>query len=566
MLPEGFSSATSRERRCERDFVMEVMRLVAVLLVAPFVYFAAGIPWSIFTRQPGWAPLWGVGVIGLSAEVAAIFGADVPVTVIAVLMLHVIVGGWLTWQRRTGAPAIGSVFADFAGLYGVALIPLVAAPFALPGGWGGDWLVALGSGEAILHGTPFTPELLARPPLFGAASIPALLLGPTMGGFQVFCAVASACALQLFRSGLKPGASPRLIWILAGSIFFLQISANAWPKLLSAAFLFAAWHALEMKTGRRLTVAGAMMGLAIATHQSAILFVPLLLTRLNVAGMPWRQKLGEATAVLALAALVVAPWEIHTLLVHGWAAKIQANPAVSQRLAEVPVWLNILLVGVTTVIAWSPLEIVGHWVNAADRFSLLRLTHDFYWTVTETFNVFAGSLVGLLIPWWAALGSRDFGRRLHRLWRAMGWLVRGALAFALAGQMVLNPFYSSAGSLQTGWVPVGMALALWFARELSEAAPDLTRVALHRIAWLNAGPWLAFNVGLTAALTLSAKFRAAFFDSDLRALADRGWASLGMAGFPGVQILLFAVFILAGRKWRSRVRTVAPAKANLQPL
>lgn len=545
---------------------MEVMRLVAVLLVVPFVYFAAGLPWSIFTRQPGWAPLWGIGVIGFSAELASIFGADVPVTVIAVLTVHVIAGGWLTWRRRNGAPVLGSAFADFAALYGMALIPLVAAPFALPGGWGGDWLVALGSGVSILQGTPFTAELLARPPLFGAASIPALLLGPTMAGFQVFCAVASACALQMFRSGLKSGASWRLIWILAGSIFFLQISANAWPKLLSAAFLFAAWHALEMTGGRRLTVAGVMLGLAIATHQSAILFAPLLLTRLNVAGVRWPLKLGEALAVLVLAAVLVIPWEIHTILVHGWAEKIHSNPAVSQRLATVPVSLNILLVGVTTVVAWSPLEIVWHWVNAADRFSLLRLTHDCYWAVTEIFNVLAGSLVGLLIPWWAALGSRDFGRRLHRLWGATGWPVRGALALALVGQMILNPFYSSAGTLQTGWVPVGMGLALWFARELSDAAPDLTRVTLHRIAWLNAGPWLAFNLVLTAALMLSGKFRAAFVDSDLQALATHGWVSLGMSGFPGVQILLFAVVLLAGRKWRSGVRTVASAKANLQPL
>ena len=526
---------------------MEALHSIAVLVLAPLIYFAVGLPWAISTRRLGWAPLWGVGVLGIAAEFASILGADAAVAVVAVALLHLTLGGWLVWRAPDAGAEVRFEFIGFARLYVIALIPMVAAPFAIPGGWGGDWAVALRSGESILRAVPFTSDLLARPPLFGAASIPLLLLGPTMGSFQVFCAVASGGALQLFRSGLKADASPRLVWVLAGSIFFLQVTANAWPKFLCAAFLLAAWQALDAKGSRRVGVAGAMLGFAIATHQSAVLFVPLVLTRLLPPAGSAARKLGEATVVLLVAAALVVPWEIHTILVHGWEAKVQANPAVSQRLAAVPAWLNVILVGVTTFVAWSPLEIMGHWAKAADRFSLLRAGHEIYWLVTETFNALAGSLLGLILPWWIALGSRDFFGRLRGLWRAMGWPGRTALGLALAGQMLLNPFFSSGGSLQSGWVPVGMALTLWFANELADAPAELTRVTLNRIAWWSAGPWLVCNVALTAALVSSRGFRAAFADSDLRLLDQNGWVSLGMGGFPWLQGLL-----LAGVFWFAR--------------
>ena len=260
---------------------MEFSRSAAALLLAPVIYFFAGLPWAVAVRRMAWAPLFGAAAFGLTGELAYILGAPVSTAVVVVALLHFVAGGLILGRTAECAAVLKAEMAGFAGSYAIALSPLLAAPFSIPGAWGGDWAVALASGEHILHAARFTSELLARPPLFGAASIPALLLAPPMEGFQVFCAVASACALQVFRSGLKPGANPILVWILAGSVFFLQITANAWPKFLSAAFLLAAWQAAGGTDRRRPGLAGVLLGLAIATHQSAVLFAPLLLTRLR---------------------------------------------------------------------------------------------------------------------------------------------------------------------------------------------------------------------------------------------------------------------------------------------
>jgi hypothetical protein len=514
---------------------LDFSRSIATLIAAPILYFLVGLPWSILSRRLAWAPLWGIAVFGISGELAFIIGVPVPAALAVVGGIHLAVAAALLLKSAERARASRSALGGFSNCYAIALCPLVAAPFAIPGSWGGDWAVALGGGEAILHGMRFTSELLARPPLFGAASIPLLLLAPTMAGFQVFCAVASACALQTFRSGLRPETDRMLVWVLAGSVFFLQITANAWPKFLCAAFLLAAWQALGTKEAHRLAWGGILLGFAIATHQSAILFAPLALTRLRRSDR--RIALGQMFAVLGLAALIAGLWEIHTLIAYGWEAKLHANPAVSARLGPTPPGLSALLVGVTTLIAWGPLHVLRHWLFSPDRFTSFRAEHEVYWGATSLFNCLAGSLAGLACPWWLALGWRELSRRMRKLWCGLDGPVRVSLGLALAGQMLLTPFYSIDGSLQAGWVPGGIALALWFATEMAQASPQLRGRALGRIGLFSAGPWFAFNLALTAALVLSRGFRTAFYDSDLETLDQHHWVSLAMGGFPWVQIL-----------------------------
>jgi len=520
--------------------------LLATLALAPLIYFFSGLPWAVITGRVRWAPLWGVGVCGIVAELAYMAGAPVLPVVVAVAVLNGIAGCVFVLRAEGAAAEARSSLAGFVGLYLVALVPLAAAPFSLPGAWSGDWYVALESGLHILQAGRFTSTLLARPPLFGAASVPMLVLGPTMAGFQSFCAVASACALQVFVTGLRRNAAPRLVWILAGSVFFLQITANAWPKFLCAAFLLAAWQALDGEKALRPWVGGALFGLALATHQSALLFAPLLLTRCFTA--PRTRGIGRALVVFAVSAAVILPWEIYILGSYGWAAVVQANPAVSARIQGMPSWLNALLVGVTTFIAWSPLGIVRHWLDAADHLTWVSLEHHAYWLATEFCNGFAGSLLGLILPWWVALGTGDLWRRFKALLQGMDWPVQWALFLALLGQMLLNPYYSSGGSLQTGWVPVGLALSLWFANSLADSPPAIADRVLARTAWIGTLPWLAFNVALTAALVLSRGFRVQYFDSDLERLDQNHWVALGMGGFPWVQgLLVAAVLVLALR-------------------
>jgi hypothetical protein len=515
--------------------------LLATLTLAPLIYFFGGLPWALITGRVRWAPLWGVGVLGIFAELSHMAGAPVLSVVVAAAVLHGIVGCAIV-LRTDAAAEVRLSLVGFVGLYLLALVPLVATPFSLPGAWSGDWYVALESGLHILQASRFTSTLLARPPLFGAASVPMLVLGPTMAGFQAFCAVASACALQVFVTGLRRNAATRLVWILAGSVFFLQITANAWPKFMCAAFLLAAWQSLDSDAGPRPWVGGALFGLALATHQSALLFGPLLLTRCIAA--PRARGIGRALVVAAVAAMVVAPWEIYILGSYGWTAVVQANPAVSARIQGMPSWLNALLVGVTTLVAWSPLGILRHWLDAADRLTWVSLEHHAYWIATEFCNSFAGSLLGLVLPWWVALGTGDLRRRFKGLLQGMDWPVKWALFLALLGQMLLNPYYSSGGSLQTGWVPVGLALSLWFANSLVDSPPAIADRAIVLTAWIGTFPWLAFNVALSAALVVSRGFRTQYFDSDLERLDQNHWVALGMGGFPWLQVLLAVALLL----------------------
>lgn len=509
--------------------------MLPVLVLAPAIFFGVGLPWAVTAGRLAWAPLWGVAAMGFVAELARIAGAPVAGVVLALGAVHLATGTWLALHRAAGRQEAGAAFSAFGRMYLLALIPFVAAPFATPGLWSRDWFLTLESGVHVWQGTPFSPELLARPPFFGAAAIPLLVIGPILPAFQAFCAVASACALHLFRLALPVSAPPATIWVLAGSLFFLQVTLNAWPKFLSAAFLLAAWQALARTDVARPVLAGILFGLALAIHQAAVLFAPVLLVRFFNAPDSWRGRVTGLVTVVALAALVVLPWEIYTVAVYGWVAKVHANPAVSQRLAEMPAWLNAALVGLGTFVGWGPLHVLQHWWQLPDRLVPARIFQESYWLVTATFNTLAASLLGLALPWWVALGAREFPRRLSAGWRQMGWPMRAALALALAGQMGLNPYYSTDGSMHTGWVPAGLALALWFAGELAVGPADQLRGVLRWTLALGACPWVAFQVALTAALVLSAKFRSVYLDADLQLLEKHGWTTMALGGFPWVQ-------------------------------
>jgi hypothetical protein len=528
----------------ESRLSMDFLRTVPVLLVAPIFYFGVGLPWAMLGKKIAWAPLWGMAVMGFSAELGCIAGARVAATILTVAFVHGAVGGWLLWRDSENRRRTGAELSGFLKMYLVALIPFVAAPFSTPGLWGGDWFVALESATHVWHRIPFTPELLARPPLFGAASVPLLLVGPLVPAFQVFCAVASACALQVFRTGLSQSAPRRLVWILAGSLFFLQVTANAWPKFLSAAFLLAAWQILAAPSLGRTAAAGLFLGLAVASHQSAVLFAPLLLVRLFASPQPGATRIWQLVALGVMSAAVVAPWELYTVLAYGWEAKIHANPAVSQRIDSMPGWLNAVLVGVGTFAGWGPFYVLYHWFNSPDRLTLARAAHEAYWLVTSTFNSLAASLLGLILPWWVALGGWEFWRRISDWWSQLGWPIRVALLIALAGQMWLNPYFSTDGSLHTGWVPAGLALALWFAHSLGNTLMGEVNAVLKWTLLLGTIPWVVFNVALTAALVLSTKFRSLFFDSDLQLLEKNGWTTLALGGFPWVQGLAVGMGLL----------------------
>jgi hypothetical protein len=521
-----------------------------MVILAPVFYWLAGLPLGYATKRVEWSMLWGVGLVGLTGEMAGIAGVSAKMATLVVAG-GAIAGAFLLIRSKALGPGFNRAdeFRSHTESYLISLLAVSFVPFAIPGAWGGDWLVALDSGQYIAEGKRFYLELLARPPLFGAASIPTFMFGDPLASFQIFCAVASACILQLARPFISPTGHPRLLWLFGGSLFFLQITANAWPKFLASAFVMASWISAGDKGRYKNLVTGTLLGLALATHQASALFAPLLLVRLWKKTPAWRDYVPGAVTALVAAALICAPWELYTIVSYGLDAKIHANPAVSQRLKDMPAWLNALLVGVSTFVAWGPVKMLWHWLTAEAPLAPARIQREFYWIVTSAFNSLAASLAGILVPWLAALRFKQLFSGLSELWTRIPLLYWFALAVSLAGQIVLNPFYSADGSLQTGWVPVGVGticgLMAWISRRpLAEQSK-----VIRRTLWLGLVPWAAFNLLLTAGLMFSPRLREQITvsEGDLQRINKAGVTPLGLGAFPWIQIVVLGGFAILYR-------------------
>jgi hypothetical protein len=526
---------------------------VLIVALAPVFYWLAGLPLGYATKKVEWSMLWGVGLVGLTGEMAGIMGISAKMATMAVACGGITGAIFLIQSRafRSGGISLANELRPNAESYLIALLAVSFVPFAIPGAWGGDWLVALESGQYIAEGERFSLELLGRPALFGAASIPTFIFGDPLASFQIFCAVGSACISQVARAFISSAAHPRAIWLFGGSLFFLQITANAWPKFLAAAFIMTAWISVENNGRWKNLVTGVLLGLALATHQASVLFAPLVLARLWKKTPAFREFLPASAMALAAAALICAPWELYTITAYGLDAKIQANPAVSQRLKDVPTWLNALLVGTSTLVAWGPLVMLKHWITADSPLSPARIRREIYWLATSGFNSLAASLAGILVPWLVALGFKKLSACLFDLWTKIPPLYRVALALGLAGQILLNPFYSADGSLQTGWVPAGAGMLCCLMAWVSCRPRPEQGTVIRNTLLLGLAPWAGFNLLLTTGLMFSARLKEQITvsEGDLQLINNAGVTPLGLGAFPWIQIIVLAgLAILYGKK------------------
>lgn len=529
------------------------------ILAAPVLFFAVGYPWAVLAGARHFAALFGLAVFGLSAELAYISGQSTSLVIAGASVLH----GFALWRllarERNLEDSFIVHFRDFVPLYVLALIPLVCVPFSLPGRYAGDWIIAMESGRAIFERSALPGVALTRPPLFGAATAPLWLFGDALISYQVLCAIGSACALAVFRSMLPREHRALLVWLLAGSLFFLQITAAGWAKFAAAAFLLASWDSLKRQHKAGCVRGACFAGLAIATHQSSALFLPLLLTRFFFVVSDrknLRSQLGGAAIFVLIATAFFAPWEFYTLAQFGTEAKAAANPALGARPEDVPGWLNTLLVGVTTFVAWGPLEPIWAFIQERSPVDASFISRLVFWIATATFNTLGGTIVGVILPCWLVLGRRELSARFAKLWKSIPTDQRLAWTIALLGQMILNPYYSPDGSLQTGWVPAGVALVLWLGWQLHTLE---TQSAQKVVRWTVLGfatPWLVFQLVLCGALRWSAAAGERFRDTDFIYLQEHQLNSLGLTLFPvGPAILLFIA-------WRMLRRALsAPANA-----
>jgi hypothetical protein len=519
------------------------LNTATIVVLAPIFYWLAGLPLGYATKKVECSMLWGMGLVGLTGEMACILGISAKIATV-IVACGAIAGALLLIRSKMPDSAfnLADEFRLNAESYFISLLAVSFVPFAIPGVWGGDWLLALDSGQYIAEGKRFYLELLARPPLFGAASIPTCIFGDPLVSFQIFCAVASACILQLARPFILPTGHPRLLWLFGGSLFFLQITANAWPKFLAAAFITASWISVGNKGRYKNLVTGILLGLALATHQASVLFAPLMLARLWKKAPAFREFAPGAITMLAAAALICAPWELYTIASYGLDAKIHANPAVSQRTKDIPAWLKAVLVGVSTLCAWGPFAVLRQWIGMETPLAPARIQKEIYWLVTSSFNSLAGCLAGILVPWLAGLRFKQLSACLFDLWTKIPRSYRFALALSLAGQIVLNPFYSADGSLQTGWVPVGAATICWLMAWVSRRPLPEQRKVIQSTILLGLAPWAGFNLLLTAGLMFSARLKEQITvsEGDLQLINKARVTPLGLGAFPWIQITVLA--------------------------
>jgi hypothetical protein len=518
-----------------------LLSLLAPLLAAPLIFYACGLPWALATGRLHFAPLLGVAVAGLVAEVAYIAGGSVVVASATAVGLHVAAVGLLLRRSADTLPPVRQDFGEFFACYLLALLPVVIAPFPLPGRWAGDWIIVMETGHAMFTGAPLPEVALTRPPLFAAAASPLWCIGGKMAAVQIAAAVASAACLQIVRHLLPPTHRAAHVCLVAASLFFIQVTAATWAKFTSAAFLLAAWHALADRSLRATWIAGALLGLALAAHQAAVLFAPFLLLRLWSAALGHRIFGVPVVALVAFggaAALFCLPWEIFTVVRYGLEAKASANPALGAR-PEIPAWANTALAGLTTFAGWGPVEPVLSLSGENVPRDAVFFLRAVFWVATSAFNTASGTLLGVLVPAGLALGWRMLGSELLRSWRESGRLSQLAWLFAFGANAVLNPYYSPDGTLQTGGVPAGLVGLIWASHRLTALGVGALRWAL---AWTFAGGalWVMFQLGLGLALRYSATARVRLRDTDFSFIQENNLASLGLALPLIVQVAILA--------------------------
>jgi hypothetical protein len=532
--------------------------LLAVLLIAPLPYWLVGLPFVAGSGAIRLAPIVGLAIVGWCAEAGMILQAGASLAVLVATALSLTVLLLLICYRRVDWRRIAFSIGEGYFFYLVALVPALASPFPVLGVWSGDWLQMYDAGIAVWQSGAFTRELLERPPLGGATAIPLWELRPGLPSYQLACTVASAALLGVALYAYRAFGGKRLGMVVliptAGSVFFLHNTAACWAKPLAAGLIVGGltllWQARQDRAEVRWWQGVMCFALSAAVHHSSILHIGFLLV---VAAAPWDGwfPLSRRLAVATLFGLLaVAPYELWSAETYGWDAKVQANPSVAQRDANVPFPVNAGLVAVSSIIAWSPLVEIRQFVQSRNVSQALT---NGYWLATGYLTVLAGTLAGSMLAFVPLLWCRPAERsEICIPWRPIAW----AAGFAFLGNAVLNPFNSPSGSAQTGLVPLQLMILVGLSLYLDRHTARVHSWVDALTVLLGTLPFLLIN-GLTAAgLKFSSTFRDRFSAGSegdwSERIVPRQLEPLGLTLFPaGIVVVLGLLLILWWRAFRT---------------
>jgi hypothetical protein len=279
--------------------------VILVLLALP----AELIGWQIASVWSWPAPLrllW----LGASATLVLIavlrpFLRDLAgLAAVASLYAVPVVGGIVRWRLQASGTAVigdGAMQTQLAGSFLLRGIDPYGADYAAAGLGRAPWNEPFSS-PALHHLVTWPGQFLLPLPLQAASTA-------TAGWWdERWFLLLAAAAIWILLGRLLPGVPGR---VAAIAVFLLPLHSliavlgdNDLPAVaLVLAALLAADH-------RRFLLTGALLGLAIATKQHALLAVPIVLTWAAVRGAPRRSLALAGGAGLAVAAVLVLPFLI----------------------------------------------------------------------------------------------------------------------------------------------------------------------------------------------------------------------------------------------------------------
>jgi hypothetical protein len=184
-------------------------------------------------------------------------------------------------------------------------------------------------GYALAHGLGFEPEL-RRTPLY-----PILIAGVLAAGGTLSTIVAVQHALGVLTAGLTyllgratfgplaghaAGLLAGLAVAMSGPLLIYEhyLMSEALFTLVLTLALVALVVALRLSTTRALLVAGGAVALAALTRPVGQVLLPLAVGLVVLLSLPaWRLSLRRAAVLACGVAIVLAPWTIRNLVIHG---------------------------------------------------------------------------------------------------------------------------------------------------------------------------------------------------------------------------------------------------------
>lgn len=526
------------------------MTLFAVL-VAPLIYWVLGAPlaWLIAReRYARYVWLCGLFVAGFAAELAVICSLPTKWCLVAAAA----VCAALVVRRRDELMA-HSRGHELAVCYAVAVAAAALSPFPVLGSWSGDWHHAYEMGQAMLLGD-LPSTMLARPPLFGAAMSPVHIIVGDLPSLQLMAVVASAGAalacLELGCALFDRELPPAILLSLLLSTFFLHHTAAAWSKLMSAGFLVLSWARVARPGGSAAErwKAAALFGAAVATHESAVLWG---IANLAFAARPRTlpRLFREGGRLLLGVLLIAGPFLIWTIARYGMAARVSANPVITDKSAD-PLLIKSAVVLLGTFVPWSPVTVLQRWLAGPAPFSSAVLAKELYWFVTSTVTLLASTALGILLPALLVLGPRAVLGAFRALRaEASTWLL--AITAGTVATALLSPFGSNDGTLQVAHAPV--ALLAFVAIGAHALSLGKLRRLVAATALFGLLPWALLNGGMSVGLKLSAAFEARIrggSEGDYARVLAHGLNPLGLGTFPWLFLLSLVAAVALLRRFR----------------